>query len=249
MQKLVSDLDAYPRRLGASMLQLLKFKRRRAAWDAKPTFYLHIPKCAGSTLWEVIWDIYGTRDVFLAKSRGQRARLSAMPMEKRLSYSAVGGHGGLKFFRDTLGDLSRYHKIVTLRDPIDRVISEYNYIRTRPQHRLHKMVAAGDFETYMKETAEPNHQVKLLTGSADESDRAFEIVTQFFDDWCLTAEIGQMAERLYEVTGTPPRPVAHKNIARSPFSRRDLAPATLRFLEDQNRHDLALLEALRCILV
>ena len=97
-------------------------------------------------MWEVIWDIYGTRDVFLAKSKKHHARLEAMPLEKRLSYSAIGGHGSLRFFRKMLGDMERYHKIVTLRDPIDRMISEYNYIRTRPQHPQHKVVAAGDFE-------------------------------------------------------------------------------------------------------
>ena len=226
-------------------LRIPKFRFRRAARDARPTFFFHIPKCAGSTLWEVIWDIYGTRDVFLAKSKKQHARLEAMPLEKRLSYSGIGGHGSLRFFRKMLGDMERYHKIVTLRDPIDRVISEYNYIRTRPQHPRHKIVAAGDFDAYISETAQPNRQVKLLTGSGDDSEGAFEIVTRFFDDWSMSADVGQMAERLYEVTGTIPRPVAYKNKATSSFSRRDVPPATLLLLEEQNRHDLALIEALK----
>jgi hypothetical protein len=173
------------------------------------------------------------------------ARLAEMPLEKCLRYSAVNGHGGLKFFRETLDDLSRYHKIVTLRDPIERVISEYNYIRTRPQHRLHRVVAAGEFEAYVEETAQPTHQVKLLTGSTDDSEGAFEIVTRFLDDWCMSADVGQMAERLYQVTGTTPQLVAHKNKAKLQFSRLDEPPATLRAIEEQNRHDLVLLEALK----
>ena len=173
------------------MLRLLKFGRGRAGPDAKPTFFFHIPKCAGSTLWEVIWDIYGPWDVYLAKSKKHHARLEAMPLEKRLSYSAIGGHGSLRFFRRMLGDMERYHKIVTLRDPIDRVISEYNYISTRPQHPMHKIVAAGDFEAFINETARPNRQVRLLTGSEEDSKGAFEVVTGFFDDWSLTADVGQ----------------------------------------------------------
>ena len=238
-------MNTHLRVAGASALQLLKFRFRRADPDAKPTFFFHIPKCAGSTLWEVIWNIYGTRHVFLAKSRKQHARLAAMPMERRRSYSGIGGHGTLLFFREMLGDMERYHKIVTLRDPIERVISEYNYIRTRPQHPLHKVVAARDFEFYINKTAKPNRQVKLLTGSASDSEGAFEVVTRFFDDWSLSADVGRMAERLYEVTGTTPRPVAYKNKASSSFSRRDVPSATLRLLEEQNRHDLALLEVLR----
>ncbi len=235
----------YPRVMGASVLQLLKFRLRRAESDAKPTFFFHIPKCAGSTLWEVIWDIYGTRNVFLAKSKKQHARLAAMPMERRRNYSAIGGHGRLQFFREMLGDMKVYHKIVTLRDPIDRVISEYNYISTRPQHPLHKVVTAQDFETYINKTAQPNRQVKLLAGANSDAKDAFEVVTRFFDDWSTSADVGEMAERLYQVTGTKPRPVAYKNKAKSSFSRRDVPAPMLRFLEEQNRNDLALLEALR----
>ena len=61
----------------------------------------------------------------------------------------------------------------------------------------------------------------------------------------MSADVGQMAERLYQVTGTTPRPVAYKNKATSSFSRRDVPPATLLLLEEQNRHDLALIEALK----
>ena len=238
-------MNIHLRVAGASMLQLLKFRFRRAEPNAKPTFFFHIPKCAGSTLWEVIWDIYGTRNVFLAKSKKQHARLAAMSMERRRGYSAIGGHGSLSFFRKMLGDMERYHKIVTLRDPIDRVISEYNYIRTWPEHPLHDKVAILDFDAYLDKAAPRNRQVKLLTGSSDDSEGAIEIVTRFFDDWSMSADVGAMAGRLYQVTGMSPRPIAHKNRATLSFSRRDVAPATLRLLEEQNRHDLVLLDALR----
>jgi len=226
-------------------LHLLKFRFRRAGRDAKPTFFLHIPKCAGSTLWEVIWDIYGTRNVYLAKSKEHHARLAAMPLEKRRGYSAIGGHGSLRFFRNMLGDMDRYHKITTLRDPIDRVISEYNYIHTRPQHRLNAVVAAQGFEGFIENTVQANRQVKLLTGQPDDVEGAVETVEKFFDDWCLSNDVALMTERLYEVTGTKARPLAHKNRATSAFSRRDLPPAMLRVVEEQNRYDLALIEALR----
>lgn len=226
-------------------LHLLKFRFRRAGRDAKQTFFLHIPKCAGSTLWEVIWEIYGTRNVYLAKSKEHHARLAAMPLEKRRGYLAIGGHGSLQFFRSMLGDMDRYHKITTLRDPIDRVISEYNYIRTRPQHRLNAVVAAQGFEGFIENTVQANRQVKLLTGRADDVEGAVETVETFFDDWCLSNDVAQMTERLYEVTGTRARPAVHKNRARSAFSRHDLTPAMLRVLEEANRHDLALIETLK----
>lgn len=230
--------------MASRLWQLLKFRRRRAGADAKPTFFLHIPKCAGSTLWEVILDIYGTRDVFLATNKARRTQFTAMPVEQRRGYSGVGGHGSLRFFRDMLGDLDRYHKIVTLRDPIERLISEYNYVRAHPRHPRHAAVAAQDFETFAVRTAKPNRQVKLLTGSPEDSAGAIDIVTRFFDDWSMSEDVEAMAARLYEVTGTPPRPTAHKNKSRPAFRRSDMDPAALRRLEELNRHDLALCEAL-----
>jgi len=227
----------------AGLLQLLKFRFRRAGRDAKPTFFFHIPKCAGSTLWEVIWDIYGTRHVFVAKSKGRHARLAAMPLEERLAYSAIGGHGSLRFFREMLGDMDRYYKIVTLRDPIDRVISEYNYIRTRPQHRRNAAVRQQSFRDFIEHTAPPNRQVKLLADRPD-LEAALEIVENFFDDWAMSDDVERLACNLYAMTGVQPRPIKYKNKATTPFSRRDLDEATLRLLEERNRLDLALIERL-----
>ncbi len=227
------------------MVHILKFRFRRAAKEAKPTFFFHIPKCAGSTIWEVIWDIYGTRNVFQAKSRAQHAKLGAMPLEKRLAYSAIGGHGTLRFFRQMLGSMEGYHKIVTLRDPIDRVISEFNYIRTRPQHRLNALVADQSVEEFIEKTTQPNRQVKLLARRPDDLDGAVETVRRFFDDWSLSNNVDEIIRRLYEITGVSERPAKHKNRATSSLKRSDLAPATLRLLEDRNRFDLALIDKLK----
>lgn len=227
----------------AGLLQLLKFRLRRAESDARPTFFFHIPKCAGSTLWEVIWDIYGTRHVFVAKSKERHAQLAAMPLEKRLAYSAIGGHGSLRFFRRMLGDMGGYYKIVTLRDPIDRVISEYNYISTRPQHPLNAAVREQSFRDFVERTAPSNRQVKLLADRPD-VEAAIAIVERFFDDWAMSDDVERLARSLYAMTRVQPRPIKRKNRATTPFSRRDLDATTLRLLEERNRLDLALIERL-----
>lgn len=229
------------------MLHLLKFRFGRAGNDVRPTFFLHIPKCAGSSLWEAIWDIYGTRHVFVAKSQAQHAKLTAMPPERRRSYLAIGGHGRLTFFRDMLGDMTCYHKIVTLRDPIDRSISEFNYISARPQHRLHAEVVRRGFEGFVSDVLGPNRQVRLLAGRNDDVAGAVEIVTRFFDDWSLSQNLDDLTERLYRMAEVTPRPAKHKNRTRSGLSRGDLEPATLRLLEERNKYDLELIERLSAV--
>ena len=232
-------------RLPQELLPWLAFRFRRASRDAPPTFFFHIPKCAGTSVWSSLYDIYGTRHVCLVNSGRRRKKFAAMPSEVRQGYSAVGGHAPLSYFREQLGDMARYHKIVTLRDPIDRTISEYNYIREQTAHPRNAEVSVQSLREFAAISLRPNRQVTLLTGRGDDVEGATEIVTQFFDDWSFSDVVGDLVHRLYEVTGTPPRGPMHKNKGASGPLRADLDPETLRLLQDCNSNDLALIEALR----
>ena len=231
-------------RLPRELLRWLAFRFRRAGKDAPPTFFFHIPKCAGSSVWASLYDIYGTRHIYHANSRRRRERFADMPREARLAYLAVGGHAPLEFFREHLGDMGRYHKIVTLRDPVDRAISEYNYIRAQAAHPRNKEVSLQSL-TKFAESLRPDRQVTLLTGRGDDVEGAVEIVTRFFDDWAFSDGVGDLVQRLYRVTGVEPRPAMHKNKGASGPRRADLDAATLRLLQDRNHNDLALIAALK----
>ncbi len=231
-------------RLPRELLPWLAFRFRRAGKDAPPTFFLHIPKCAGSSVWASLYDIYGTRHIYHANSRRRRERFAGMPRDARLAYSAVGGHAPLKFFREHVGDMGRYHKIVTLRDPVDRAISEYNYIRAQASHPRNKELLSQSLRTFA-ESLRPDRQVTLLTGRGDDVEGAVEIVTQFFDDWAFSDGVDNLVRRLYRVTGVEPRPAMHKNKGASGPRRPDLDVATIRLLQDRNRNDLALIAALK----
>lgn len=231
-------------RLPRELLPWLAFRFRRASKDASPTFFFHIPKCAGSSVWASLYDIYGTRHIYHANSRRRRERFAGMPRDARLAYSAVGGHAPLKFFREHVGDMGRYHKIVTLRDPVDRTISEYNYIRAQASHPRNKEVSLQNL-TKFAASLRPDRQVTLLTGRGDDVAGAVEIVTRFFDDWAFSDGVGDLVQRLYRVTGLEPRPAAHKNKGAPGTRRADLDAPTLRLLQDRNRNDLALIDALR----
>jgi hypothetical protein len=231
-------------KLPRELLPWLAFRFGRASNDAPPTFFFHIPKCAGSSVWASVYDIYGTRHVYHVNSRRRRQKFAGLPADARLAYSAVGGHAPLKFFREHLGDMVRYHKIVTLRDPVDRAISEYNYIRTQASHPRNEEVSSQSLREFAEESLQPDRQVKLLTGRRDDVDGAFEIVTRFFDDWTFCDGVGDLVQRLYRVTGVEPRPAAHKNKGVSGPRRGDLDATTLQLLRDRNPNDLALIDAL-----
>lgn len=229
----------------AMRLQALKFPFRRAPKAAQPTFFFHIPKCAGTSVWQTLFDIYGALNVFIVNSKGQRQKLAEMPSETRLAYGAIGGHGPLRAFRDALGDLTPYRKIVTLRDPIERAISEYNYVRAQSSHPRNPEVAHQSLATFVAEGLAPNRQIQLLTGTNDDVDGAVAIVTRFFDDWSLSTDVGELIGRLYAATGVAPRSVEYKNRGTSGFSRADLDAETLRLLKERSRYDLAFIELLK----
>ena len=231
-------------RLRQELLHWLAFRFRRAGKDAKPTFFFHIPKCAGTSVWASLYDIYGTRHVYLANNRRRRDKLATLPPAARNAYSAVGGHAPLSYFRDLLGDMARYHKIVTLRDPIDRAISEYNYIRAQRAHPRNAELSKQTLKEFAALSLRPDRQVTLLTGRGDDVEGAIETMTQFFDDWSFSDGVDGLVERLYAVTGTAPRGAVHKNKGAGP-GRVGLDNETLQLLRERNRNDLALIEALR----
>lgn len=230
-------------RLPPELLRWLAFRPRRAGKDAKQTFFFHIPKCAGTSVWASLYDIYGTRYVYLVNSDRRRRAFAAMPQTARHGYSAVGGHAPLRYFREYLDDAAGYHKIVTLRDPIDRTISGYNYIRAQVSHPRNAEVAALSLDEFAARVR-PNRQVRLLTGKGDDVEGAIDIVTRFFDDWAFSDGVGALVQRLYRIAGTAPRNAVHKNKGASGPRRADLGASTLRLLEDRNRNDLALIAAL-----
>lgn len=208
--------------LRQELLPWLAFRFRRAGKDAKPTFFFHIAKCAGTSVWASLYDIYGTRHVYLANNRRRREKFAILLPAARNACSAVGGHGPLSYFRELLGDMVPYHKIVTLRDPIDRAISEYNFNRAQRSHSRYIEVSTQTLHEFVVKSLYPDRQVMLLTGRGDDVDGAFNLVTRFFDDWSFSDGVDGLVQRLYAKVGVAPRSAIHKNKGCS-GPRRDVA--------------------------
>ena len=97
---------------------------------------MHIPKTAGSTLDRIIereydraavWRLYGDLDEGLAALR------SLGDLDQR-AIRAVVGHFGMGL-ADELPGASAY--LTILRDPLERIISHYHYVKARPEDRGH----------------------------------------------------------------------------------------------------------------
>lgn len=219
---------------------------RRVDSGVGPTFFFHIPKCAGSSIWESIFDIYGFFNVYVVSTEREQAKLRAMCPSRRRSYSALGGHGFLNDYQKLL-DLSGHHKIALFRDPLDRLISEYNFIRRKKGHFLYDRVSRQSFPEFVS-AGWRNTQVHLLTGSEDDLDGAIELVNDFFDDWAIIDDLPALTARLYHMAGRTPRPTKHKNRAdEGSCGGIERSPELLNLMEECQGHDLKLLDYLRTL--
>lgn len=130
--------------------------------------FVHIPKTAGSTLNAVLDVNYPANTIYsvespIATSLDSFRRLS--PDRKR-SLRVIRGHGVLGLHAE-LEQPCLYATL--LRNPIDRVVSQYNFIRNAPGHPRYGDVLqrAGTLQDYLENHVNPqadNGQVRALAG-------------------------------------------------------------------------------------
>ncbi len=138
----------------------------RCRTKPNPLIFMHMPKAAGSSFEAILFRQY---------PRGRFARLTGAPQNleefanrsqaERDSFDVISGH--LHYGVHEL--LSRPATYITmLREPVDRVISHYHFVLSRPEHYLHDKVVQGgitlqDYVTTRVTLEADNDHVRWLT--------------------------------------------------------------------------------------
>ncbi len=128
--------------------------------------FVHIPKAAGTTLYKVIENQYSKQAVYLIDDAIEEdtKRFILMPEQARSDrYRCVVGHlpYGLHEFVPNPMDY-----ITVLREPVDRLISHYYYVKSTPTNQFHNWVASENvtLERYILEGQQPNRQTRMVCG-------------------------------------------------------------------------------------
>lgn len=130
--------------------------------------FLHIPKAAGSTIQPIAQRQYEDTAVytFTADSQGSFAKLANMPAQKQNKIRFVKGHFNFGLHK-------KLHRPATyftlLRDPIERTLSYYYFVKRNKHHYLYDQVTRENLNIHdvLKQQLTPdldNGQVRLISG-------------------------------------------------------------------------------------
>ena len=130
--------------------------------------FLHIPKAGGTTLRSILESQYAKCGVFMIGEdiNGDIKRFKTMSIEEREQITLLMGHmshGLCRYFSAP----STY--LTLLRNPVERVFSEYRFLSSNRQHPLFEVVHDLNFQEYL--AIDPtrqgsNGQTRLLSGIA-----------------------------------------------------------------------------------
>lgn len=136
--------------------------------------FLHIPKTAGTTINNILENNFPANSRFYinpSDTKESRAKLISMSDESKYDIRLLYGHMGFGW-HNLLPTKCNY--ITFLRDPVERVVSHYNYVRFRLDHKhyLREIVERekmGISEYVSSGVCDElnNGQVRLLTGIED----------------------------------------------------------------------------------
>lgn len=146
----------------------MKIDRAR---ERQRVVFLHIPKTAGSTLYGIIDRHYKAKTVYTIGIDGSIDDFKNLSAPRRSMIRVLRGHHGFGLYQFLSGPSIHF---TLLRDPVDRVISYYYFIRRRPKNHLHDFVMSNDMDLKgFIESGIPvmanNGQTRLLSGKMDKA--------------------------------------------------------------------------------
>jgi hypothetical protein len=111
-----------------------------AAPTQKGLIFLHIPKTAGMTMYEIVSRQFPKEAIYwVAGHRNGEdvQQFMDMPEEQRRRYSCMLGHTSYGIHEYFLHPVDY---LTILRRPVDRIISHYYYVKRSPDNKLHRWV-------------------------------------------------------------------------------------------------------------
>ncbi len=131
--------------------------------------FVHIPKAAGTTMHQIIDRQYKRDEVYtIAGDRVQDSinEFISLPEESRRRVRCLKGHMPFGLHRWVPNEPVYF---TILRDPVDRIVSEYYFVLNNPAHKFHSTLVSRnmsllDYVDWLSEINDVNRQTRWISG-------------------------------------------------------------------------------------
>lgn len=236
----------------------------------KRILFDHLPKCAGLTLNAYLEWHYPRRKVFStnpkkASSAEYRVdydvlieKFRSLPEKKRHQYDLVTGH----FSNELIGFVHpQCLKVTVLRDPVERIISHYFFVKSLPEHYLHSIVennamSLEDYATSRLSDELQNWYVTHFSGlSLQEAEarpdaaveKAVDYVVEQYDLVGFLDDFSTFVQRLRQAANlrNDYQERERVNVTKNKPDSKTIAESTLAIIRQENHLDVAFYQAVR----
>ncbi len=211
--------------------------------------FLHLPKTAGTTVNRLIEWEYPLKEMYSVDPvlfQWSAAHLRALPPERLRKIRMFKGHMAFGL-HEVLPQKATY--ITVLRDPVDRVISAFYFMRSYKLHPLYWKMRRQNWtlEDFVNNSQRDNVQSKIVAGSEYNEPCTREIVETAKNNLRNHFSIVGLSARLEESLALMKLRFGWKlssyssfNVTRSRPKKRDLPQATLDLIHQRNAFDIEL---------
>jgi hypothetical protein len=211
--------------------------------------FLHVPKSAGTTLnrlieWEYpISQMYSVDPVLFEWSA---AHLRKLPKQRLARTRMFKGHM-LFGLHEVLPQPATY--ITVLRDPVERVLSAYYYMRTYKLHPFYWKLRKQKWslEDYVERTRRDNVQCKIIAGAdyhGPSTEKIFETAKEHMNRYFSVVGLSERFEESLALMklrfGWRLNSYSAFNVTRSRPKKGDLSQSTLDLIVQRNSFDMEL---------
>lgn len=204
--------------------------------------FLHIPKTAGISLFYALKKIYGNENTlrYDVLSIENRNKYLSMPHEELYKFRFITGHFTLPVFKSK--NISNYKIITVLRDPVDRELSAYFYVKTETKHPLYEKFKNMDLYQYLdhfEKNGIRNFQCWQLCEKP-----SFEAAKEVIDQDIFLAATNENMIDFYKILqyrmNLPEIEVMHRNKTSFRLSAKELHPDIIQQLRKYTEEDYKL---------
>ena len=212
-------------------------------------FFIHVPKTAGTTMLRIIEDRYppgSVESLYLAPPEEAAARIAQIGPQTRI----VAGHVDYSYSRNFPGP---FRAFAMLREPVERAISLFYFVKREPSHPSHQAVLDGKISIEEMSREQGGMQARFIAGYSPVEPvddavllaQAKENLVQKLAVFGLTERFDETLLLLTKALGWPLRGYARMNVTKQRPSKGATDPALLAAIRDASTVDVALYEFAR----